>query len=103
MPRNHKIRESLERCTPWLGRLIVNCSYQKEDGSFVGLPCIDGVGQTLKRAVRAIDGDDGPELLAVLKECVPWMQVVVHGGHNMGCAVPRDADKALELASSIIA
>lgn len=99
---NREVRESLKRCVPWLGRLIVNCSYQTEDGGFVGLPAIDGVGRTLKRADQAIDDGDTTELLAALNECVPWMQVVVEGGHNMGCAAPNDAVTALAQARDMV-
>lgn len=102
MANNTEIRKSLERCMPWLGRLIAVNSYDDEKGNPIVLPEIDGSIEALRRAEVAVAGDDGTELLATLKQCVPWMRVVVDGGYHKGC-LPRDADKALELASSIIA
>ena len=102
MPNNAEvIRESLKRCMPWLGRMVAVCSYENEDGSPVALPEIDGAVEALRRAEVVVDDGNKTELLAMLKQCVPWMKRVVDGGYHEGCGMPNDAVDALAQARRI--
>ena len=99
----NEIRESITRCLPWLHRMIGVCSYADEDtGNRVCLPAIEGASQTAWQDEFMVENDsDESELRAMLAQCVPWMQIVVDNGYNMGCDSPDDAVEALAQAREL--